>query len=247
MHFPEYDVALNAQSYWKKHRQHLKRLKVEATGNGYRDSGASAQELSKQNPRMIRSGGILRLRDRRFDLACRAIQRLWSWRATDEAFEAVGCGHPKRPKNSVKYGPDRLTKAHEPNARLRPRGTMPEYHPGTDVEIPSGVPSSGFRNAIPNAKRYMKHNMVEIKAVCEASYTGDYAKLQEMLATGDEKTLFNGDLNGFVNNITALHMAAMAGQTECVELLLKAKAQFEPQSLMRSHLIEDVQSENDME
>lgn len=101
---------------------------------------------------------------------------------------------------------------------------MPEYHPGTDVEIPSGVPSSGFRNAIPNAKRYMKHNMVEIKAVCEASYTGDYAKLQEMLATGDEKTLFNGDLNGFVNNITALHMAAMAGQTECVELLLKAKA-----------------------
>eukprot|EP00490_Sorites_sp_Unknown_P000679 CAMPEP_0114653264 /NCGR_PEP_ID=MMETSP0191-20121206/9635_1 /TAXON_ID=126664 /ORGANISM="Sorites sp." /LENGTH=546 /DNA_ID=CAMNT_0001868235 /DNA_START=47 /DNA_END=1688 /DNA_ORIENTATION=+ len=101
---------------------------------------------------------------------------------------------------------------------------MPEYHPGTDIEIPSGVPSSGFRNAIPNTKRYMKHNLVEIKAVCEASYTGDYGRLQDMLATGDEKSLFNGDLNGFVNNITALHMAAMAGQTECVELLLKAKA-----------------------
>eukprot|EP00438_Fugacium_kawagutii_P029953 Skav229971 [mRNA] locus=scaffold327:557669:562837:- [translate_table: standard] len=78
---------------------------------------------------------------------------------------------------------------------------MPEYHPGTDIEIQSGVPSSGFRNAIPNTKRYMKHNLVDVKAVCEASYTGDYGKLQEMLATGDEKTLFNGDLNGFVNNI----------------------------------------------
>ncbi|CAJ1341755.1 unnamed protein product [Effrenium voratum] len=101
---------------------------------------------------------------------------------------------------------------------------MPEYHPGTDIEIPSGVPSSGFRNAIPNTKRYMKHNLVELKGVCEAAYTGDYDKLQEMLATGDEKSLFNGDLNGFVNNITALHMASMSGQTECVELLLKAKA-----------------------
>ena len=87
--------------------------------------------------------------------------------------------------------------------------------------------------------------------------------MQGMLATGDEKTLFNGDLNGFVNNvgallgssaarisseitdlqvfrfvwaplfsstlysptqITALQMASMAGQTECVALLLKAKA-----------------------
>ncbi|CAE7278533.1 unnamed protein product [Symbiodinium microadriaticum] len=70
----------------------------------------------------------------------------------------------------------------------------------------------------------MKHNLVDLKAVCEASYTGDYDKLEEMLATGDEKTLFNGDLNGFVNNITAMQMAAMAGQTECVALLLKAKA-----------------------
>eukprot|EP00913_Durusdinium_trenchii_P018358 g17246.t1 len=47
------------------------------------------------------------------------------------------------------------------------------------IEIPSGVPSSGFRNAIPNTKRYMKHNMVELRGVCEASYTGDYDKLQE--------------------------------------------------------------------
>jgi len=101
---------------------------------------------------------------------------------------------------------------------------MPEYHPGTDIEIPNGVPTSGFRCAIPNTKRYMKHNSTVIKEVCEASYTGDYDRLEEMLATGDEKALFNGDLNGHVNNITALHMASMAGQTECVELLLKAKA-----------------------
>jgi len=114
-----------------------------------------------------------------------------------------------------------LEAPHRVAARIQ---AMPEYHPGTDIEIPSGVPTSGFRNAIPNTKRYMKHNLVDLKAVCEASYTGDYDKLEEMLATGDEKTLFNGDLNGFVNNITAMQMAAMAGQTECVALLLKAKA-----------------------
>eukprot|EP00931_Biecheleriopsis_adriatica_P051004 TRINITY_DN2954_c0_g1_i1.p1 TRINITY_DN2954_c0_g1~~TRINITY_DN2954_c0_g1_i1.p1 ORF type:complete len:548 (+),score=162.08 TRINITY_DN2954_c0_g1_i1:94-1737(+) len=101
---------------------------------------------------------------------------------------------------------------------------MPEYHPGTDIEIPNGVPTSGFRNAIRNTKRYMKHNKVDIKDVCEASYTGDIALLDTMLASGDEQTLFNGDLNAHVNNLTALHMAAMAGQTECIELLLKAKA-----------------------
>jgi [acyl-carrier-protein] S-malonyltransferase len=101
---------------------------------------------------------------------------------------------------------------------------MPEYHPGTDIEIPNGIPKSGFRCAIPNTKRYMKQNAVEIKEVCEASYTGDYDLLEEMLASGNEANIFNGDLNQHVNNITALHMAAMAGQTECVELLLKAKA-----------------------
>lgn len=101
---------------------------------------------------------------------------------------------------------------------------MPEYHPGTDIEIPNGIPKNGFRCAIPNTKRYMKHNAVEIKEVCEAAYTGDYDLLEEMLASGAEMNLFNGDLNQHVNNITALHMAAMAGQTECVELLLKAKA-----------------------
>ena len=42
------------------------------------------------------------------------------------------------------------------------------------------------------------------KLLAEASYTGDWDKLQEMLATGDEKSLFNGDLNGFVNNVGGL-------------------------------------------
>jgi len=101
---------------------------------------------------------------------------------------------------------------------------MPEYHPGTDIEIPNGVPTSGFRNAIPNTKRYMKHNNVQLKDVCEAAYTGDYNLLETMLASGNETSLFNGDLNGHVNKMSALHMAAMAGQTECVELLLRAKA-----------------------
>jgi len=101
---------------------------------------------------------------------------------------------------------------------------MPEYHPGTDVEIPSAVPTSGFRNAIPNKERYMKHNGVTLAAVCEAAYQGDYDKLEELLSTGTATNLFNGDINQPQSNITALHMAAMMGQTECVELLLKAKA-----------------------
>lgn len=101
---------------------------------------------------------------------------------------------------------------------------MPEYHAGTDIEISSAVPTSGFRNAIPNTKRYMRHNQVELQELCEAAYTGDIEILEEMLATGNEKTLFNGDLNKHINNLTALQMAAMSGQTECVELLLRAKA-----------------------
>jgi len=101
---------------------------------------------------------------------------------------------------------------------------MPELHKGTDVEIPDNVPLSRFRNAIPNPKRYMKHNNVSISDVSEAAYTGDIDLLQDMLATGDEKVLYNGDVNVHVNSITSLMMASMAGQTECVELLLKAKA-----------------------
>jgi len=104
------------------------------------------------------------------------------------------------------------------------QGRMPEFHAGTDIEIADAVPASGFRNAISNTKRYMKHNDVTIAYVCEAAYQGDFEKLEEMIATGDEKTLFNGDLNKHVNGITALHLAAKGGQTECVELLLRAKA-----------------------
>jgi len=101
---------------------------------------------------------------------------------------------------------------------------MPEYHPGTEIEIPDNVPLSKFRNAIPNTKRYMKHNSVSVSEVCEASYTGDFNLLQEMLESGDEKTLYNGDINQHVNGLTPLQMASMAGQTECAVLLLKAKA-----------------------
>jgi len=101
---------------------------------------------------------------------------------------------------------------------------MPEYHPGTDIEIPDGVPTSGFRNAIPNTKRYMKINKITLADVCNAAHDGNDELLEEMLAKGDEKNLFNGDLNEHCPNITALHYAAMTGQTECVELLLRAKA-----------------------
>jgi [acyl-carrier-protein] S-malonyltransferase len=101
---------------------------------------------------------------------------------------------------------------------------MAEYHPGTTVVIPDAVPTSGFRNAIKNEKRYMKHNSQTIEKVCEAAYVGDYDLLEELLATGDEKTLFNGDLNLHCPTRTALMLAAQAGQSECIELLLQAKA-----------------------
>lgn len=101
---------------------------------------------------------------------------------------------------------------------------MPEFHPGTDIEINPDAPTSGFRNAIPNSKRYMKPNAQSLDWVCESAYTGDYDRLEELLATGDEKNLFNGDVNEHKTNVAALHLATMAGQTECVELLLQAKA-----------------------
>jgi [acyl-carrier-protein] S-malonyltransferase len=101
---------------------------------------------------------------------------------------------------------------------------MPEYHPGTDIEIPDNVPGSAFRNAIPNVKRYMKHNTKTLDDVAEASFTGDFDALEVLLESGDEKNLFNGDINCFHSTLTPLQLAAMAGQLECVELLLKAKA-----------------------
>jgi len=101
---------------------------------------------------------------------------------------------------------------------------MPEFHAGTQIEIPDAVPQSGFRCAIPNPKRYMKHNDIDMDQVVAASHEGDYDLLEEMLSTGNESNLFNGDLNQHQLNLTPLHYAAMAGQTECVELLLKAKA-----------------------
>jgi len=174
---------------------------------------------------------------------------------------------------------------------------MPEYHQGTDIEILPHVATSAFRNAIPNTKRYTKLNEKSIVDVANAAYEGDYDVLEELLSTGDEINLFNGDLNQHVNQetdttiengpfpkivvakggafespasaegvkmytfsgpvngpapqlktsaplpsavpakkiskfdlnqtvsgLTALQMASMSGQTECVELLLKAKA-----------------------
>ena len=90
---------------------------------------------------------------------------------------------------------------------------MPEYHPGTDVEIQDAVATSGVGNKILNTKRYQRQNKVTIDQVCEAAYVGDYDRLEEPLATGDEKNLFNGDLNTHVPNMTCLHLAAKAGHT----------------------------------
>jgi len=106
-----------------------------------------------------------------------------------------------------------------------------ETHPGTDIELGEGVASSGFRNAIANTKRYMKKNKWTVDDVAKASYEGDLDLLETLLKIGDERNLFNGDLNAHVeakgstkSSYTALQMAAISGQTECLELLIQAKA-----------------------
>jgi len=102
---------------------------------------------------------------------------------------------------------------------------MPEYHPGTDIEIPDAIcPANGFRNAIPNTKRYVKQNTKDIETLCNAAYECNDDLLEELLSTGDETNLFNGDVNQHCTNLTALHFAAMAGNVEGVQLLLQAKA-----------------------
>eukprot|EP00747_Dinoflagellata_sp_TGD_P058844 gnl/TRDRNA2_/TRDRNA2_151310_c0_seq2.p1 gnl/TRDRNA2_/TRDRNA2_151310_c0~~gnl/TRDRNA2_/TRDRNA2_151310_c0_seq2.p1 ORF type:complete len:537 (-),score=162.35 gnl/TRDRNA2_/TRDRNA2_151310_c0_seq2:165-1775(-) len=102
---------------------------------------------------------------------------------------------------------------------------MPEYHPGTDIEIPDAIaPANGFRNAIPNSKRYMKQNTKDLETLCNAAYECNDDLLEELLSTGDEMNLFNGDVNAHCTNLTALHFAAMAGNVEGVQLLLQAKA-----------------------
>lgn len=92
--------------------------------------------------------------------------------------------------------------------------------------------TSGFRNAIPNAKRYVRRNKWTVDEVAKAAYEGDLGLLETLLKTGDESNLFNGDLNAHVeaekgttkSSYNALHLAAIAGQTECIELLLQAGA-----------------------
>lgn len=101
---------------------------------------------------------------------------------------------------------------------------MPEYHPGTEIEIVDSIPTSGFRCALRNPKRYMKPNAKTLQDVGTAAYEGDLNLLEELLQTGDENNLFNGDLNAHITSLTALQMAAMSGQLECVDLLLRAKA-----------------------
>jgi [acyl-carrier-protein] S-malonyltransferase len=91
-------------------------------------------------------------------------------------------------------------------------------------EINPSVPTSAFRCAIANPKRYMKANTKDLPEVGKAAYEGDLETLEILLATGDENNLFNGDLNTHITSYTALQMAAKAGQTECVELLIRAKA-----------------------
>jgi len=86
------------------------------------------------------------------------------------------------------------------------------------------APIAKFVNAIPNPARYKKRNGATLDMLCEAAYKGDVQTVETLLSTGDEDHIFNGDINLHFTDRNALHMAAMAGQEKCVELLLKANA-----------------------
>jgi len=84
--------------------------------------------------------------------------------------------------------------------------------------------SKRFVNPIPNSTRYQKYNSATLDVLCEAAFHGDVALLETLLRSGDEDTIFNGDVNMHFTDVNALHMAAMAGHEDCVKLLLEAKA-----------------------
>eukprot|EP00413_Alexandrium_margalefii_P038201 CAMPEP_0204596910 /NCGR_PEP_ID=MMETSP0661-20131031/53510_1 /ASSEMBLY_ACC=CAM_ASM_000606 /TAXON_ID=109239 /ORGANISM="Alexandrium margalefi, Strain AMGDE01CS-322" /LENGTH=480 /DNA_ID=CAMNT_0051607575 /DNA_START=39 /DNA_END=1481 /DNA_ORIENTATION=+ len=63
-----------------------------------------------------------------------------------------------------------------------------------------------------------------VEAFCAANFNGDLALVNQMLDREDPINGFQGDINEHFQEYTALHFAAVNGQTECVEALLKAKA-----------------------
>jgi len=65
---------------------------------------------------------------------------------------------------------------------------------------------------------------VSLKNVCEAVAQGDQSRLLELLTSGDAQNAFNGDLNDKLENMSAIHLAAMSGHKACAELLIHAKA-----------------------
>eukprot|EP00408_Alexandrium_pacificum_P023667 CAMPEP_0171183144 /NCGR_PEP_ID=MMETSP0790-20130122/15129_1 /TAXON_ID=2925 /ORGANISM="Alexandrium catenella, Strain OF101" /LENGTH=480 /DNA_ID=CAMNT_0011648115 /DNA_START=51 /DNA_END=1493 /DNA_ORIENTATION=+ len=69
--------------------------------------------------------------------------------------------------------------------------------------------------------RAPKHTL---EAFCAASFNGDLPLLTQMLDREDPINGFQGDINEHFKEYTALHFAAVNGQTECVDALLKAKA-----------------------
>lgn len=81
-----------------------------------------------------------------------------------------------------------------------------------------------FVSGYPNPARGKQWNGINLEQVCEAAYQGNLASLETLLKTGDENSLFNGDLDAYWTDVTALHIASIAGQKDAVKMLLEAKA-----------------------
>mmetsp|Transcript_82582 Transcript_82582/g.184172 ORF Transcript_82582/g.184172 Transcript_82582/m.184172 type:complete len:469 (-) Transcript_82582:155-1561(-) len=64
----------------------------------------------------------------------------------------------------------------------------------------------------------------DLNSFCKASYDGDLDLLTTMLDFADPVYGFQGDMNQHQSEFNALHYAAVNGQLECVEALLKAGA-----------------------
>uniref|UniRef100_A0A7S0AGE5 Malonyl-CoA:ACP transacylase (MAT) domain-containing protein n=1 Tax=Pyrodinium bahamense TaxID=73915 RepID=A0A7S0AGE5_9DINO len=63
-----------------------------------------------------------------------------------------------------------------------------------------------------------------LESFCQVCFDGDLTLLTQMLDSEDPINGFQGDINEHLQDYTALHYAAVNGQTECVEALLKARA-----------------------
>lgn len=85
----------------------------------------------------------------------------------------------------------------------------------------------------------------DLRDLMEAAYHGDYDRLEIALDPKGPKPFLGlvrpdmGSINDHLTNVNALHAAAMAGQYECVELLIEKRADPHVRTMMDTDDLED--------